>query len=495
MLRITLIVTFVGLMSESGLAQRSVQASIDFESYRPIGEVRGWTFVAKDSAIGRLISTVKKKTKLKGKAAIELDQVLRFDYSAVGTDRRLQLKSNHFVSERGHYLGDKMEITVNDQTESLDLERDGDNIEGFFTRSGNKIKQQHKYPENGYAADILFLDLYENLLAQRDIAVGDTILDSAFVPQTMLVEKVEAYVEHFGLISLYNQVKDSAFVIRFTLPQVMIFYFTPDKHLVKADFLSQQMKAYLDIVRRLPPDVLSAPAFTYNRFVKQLSHYGAFILIGALCLLLYTGADIYKNKLYLYVISGGVSFVLAAFTQVPLQAYLAKEVFLPNVSSGRSPFLWAAVPAFPAGVVQEFIKLGTLMLVFRFVRIGKGNPLLIGGAVGAGFGIIEAAFIISQLPDAPLWSFNLAERGFLILFHSVSGVLLASVLMIRSWTKKIVLMVILVLTNSLFRYVPVFVQRNLLDVELLLLLMPILPIILLVYCVGLIKRTRNAFGS
>ncbi|HEX2897208.1 MAG TPA: hypothetical protein VHP63_04070, partial [candidate division Zixibacteria bacterium] len=351
------------------------------------------------------------------------------------------------------------------------------------------------YPENGFAADIFFLDQYENLLAQRSLAVGDTIRDSVFVPQTMLVEKVEAYVEHFGLISLYNQVKDSAFVIRFTQPQVMIFYFTPERHLVKVEYLAQQMKAYLDIIRRLPPEMVAAPSVTVQRLTKQLPYYGVFVLMGAVCLALLAGSEVHKNHLYLFLIGGAASFVLAIFTQIPLQAYLVESVYSPKVSGGESPFIWAAIPALPAGVIQESIKLGLIFSAFKFFRIGKANPLLIGAAIGAGFGIAEAIYITSHLPVSPIWSAGLAERGVLILFHSISGVMLSSAILYNSPVKKTLTFVIVILVNSLFRYAPVFVQGNMLDTELYYIMIPVIPIILLVYCVGLIKKTRGVFRS
>jgi len=487
------LIILVSLLAVDSLAQRAVPASTNFASYRPVGEIRGWTFVAKDSAIGQLISTVKKEAEIDGIAGVELSQVLQLDYNIIGTERKLQVRSSHFVSNEGHYLGDKMEIIVNDHMEKLELKRDGDRIKGFSTRAGNKIEQELSFPEKGFAADILFLDLYENLLAQRDIKVGDTIFDSVFVPQTMLVEKVEAFVEHFGLISLYNQVKDSVFVIRFTQPQVMIFYFSPEKHLVKADFLSQQMKAYLDLVRRLPPEAISKPSFGLERFMKLFPNYGVYLLIGVISLLFFAGNNVYRSNLVLVVIGGGLGFIVAALTQVPLQSYLAQKLFLPKVADGQSPYLWAIVPALPAGVIQELIKIGIIYSIFRIVGIKGRNPLHIGVAVGAGFGITEASYIISYVPDSPIWSVSLVERGFLILFHSVSGLMLAAALLFNSKMKKAGLIIMVVMANSLFRYMPVFVQRNMLDAELFYILIPIIPVLLLLYGVSLIKKTRNVF--
>ncbi|MGH8015789.1 MAG: hypothetical protein ACREBV_06325, partial [Candidatus Zixiibacteriota bacterium] len=270
-------------------AQRTAPASTNFSSFRPLGNIRGWTFVAKDSAVGQLISTVKQAVEIDDIEGYEINQLLQFDNTKIGSDRIQRIRSSHYVSESGSYLGDRMTLEINKETEELELERNGDRLEGFYTRGDNKIEREVDYHKEGFAADILFLDMYENFLAMRDIKVGDTIFDSVFVPQTMLVEQVQAFVEHFGLVTLYNQVRDSVFVIRFTQPQVMIFYFSPRKQLVKAEFLAQQMKAYLDIVRQVPPESLAEPSFGIKRFVKLLPNYGIYVFLGLLSLLILAG--------------------------------------------------------------------------------------------------------------------------------------------------------------------------------------------------------------
>jgi len=473
-------------------ASRSIPASTSFQSYRPIGDLRVWTFVAKDSTLGQLFSTVKKESEIDRTDGVEIEEILRLDYNKIGSERKLNVTSNHYVSNDGYYLGDEMEVTVNGQGEELQLKREDGQLKGYFTRAGNKNKSELNFSEKGFAADINFLDLYECFLAMKDIKVGDTIMDSVIVPQTMLVEKVEAIVEYYGLISLYNKVKDSAFVIRFTLPQVMIFYFTPDKRLVKADYLAQQMKAYLDVVRKVPVEALTRPALTFQKFITSMPLYGIYLMFGAVALLFFAGPEIQKKSLYVFVIAGGASFILAAFTQVPLQTYLAEKIYLPKVREGQSPYFWAVIPALPAGIMQELIKLAVLVIIKKFVKNTKQGFLFIGAAVGAGFGIIEASFISSQLPSISVWSINLLERGFLVLFQAASGVLLAAVLSTGEINRKILLLGAVILANSWIRYLPVFVQKNLVDASLLYILLPVVPIILTVYSVYIIRQNNLA---
>ncbi|HKZ41482.1 MAG TPA: hypothetical protein VJ044_11000, partial [Candidatus Hodarchaeales archaeon] len=154
-----LVATFIILFFFSNVsqAQRSVPASSNFSDYRPLGEIRGWTFVAKDSALGQLISTVEREIEIDGVDGYEISQILQLDYFKIGMERRMRIRSSHSVSQKGHYLGDKMVIDVNEETEELELERDGNKLEGFFTRGASKFDQEIDFSANSFAADILFL--------------------------------------------------------------------------------------------------------------------------------------------------------------------------------------------------------------------------------------------------------------------------------------------------------------------------------------------------
>ena len=491
MIRFTAISILLLFLTAESFAQRSLQAAPDFESYRPVGDIRGWTYVAKDSAIGQLISTIKQEIEIDGIDGFEMNQVLQFDYNKIGTDRRQRIRSSHYVSRTGAYLGDNMVLDLNDETEELELERDGDKLKGYYTRGDNKIEREIEYDRNGFAADILFLDMYENFLAMRDIKVGDTIYDSVFVPQTMLVEKVQAYVEHFGLVTLYNQVRDSVFLIRFTQPQVMIFYFSPKKQLVKAEFLAQQMKAYLDIARRVSPEALGAPSFGFTRFVSLIPNYGVYLFIGVLALFFLAGHQTRNPNLYVFILVGAAGYIIAVFTQVPFQTYLAESVFLKKVSGGGSYFFWAIVPALPAGIIQEFIKLGIILGIRKYLKTERSGLLVFGAAAGAGFGIAEASYIVSQLPTAPVWSIALVERGFFILFHATTGVLLSLILFKNTIGRRLILLVTVILANCILRYLPIFVQSGSTDAKLIYILIPIIPILLLAYSVHLIKANQQ----
>ncbi|MCH7689786.1 MAG: hypothetical protein IIA17_01915, partial [candidate division Zixibacteria bacterium] len=243
-LLLSLIILF--FLPIEGKSQRVAPATENITDYRHVGEMRVWTFVVKDSSIGQLISIVKDELDFAGVPALEIQQNLQLDYNKIGAPRKLQIKGSQYITKRGEYLGSNLEIIVNGQSEKIELERDGNFIKGYMTRSGREIDQETELPPTMFAADRQFLDQIEMLLATRDIKVGESIFDSFFVPQTMYIEKISAFVESFDLITLYNEVRDSLFVIQFSRPQEMVVYFSADKRLLKAELPNQNTKIYLD---------------------------------------------------------------------------------------------------------------------------------------------------------------------------------------------------------------------------------------------------------
>jgi hypothetical protein len=152
--------------------------------------------------------------------------------------------------------------------------------------------------------------------------------------------------------------------------------------------------------------------------------------------------------------------------QTPLQTWMVQTIFIPQLKAGGSPFFWAVLPALAVGLIQEIIKFGALSF---FVSTRKSRPYVypvIGAAIGAGFGLIEAIMMTASFGIMPLFTASLAERGFLILFHAAAGALVARGLS-QDRPSAVIALVCTVLINSLLRYLPVFAQAKMADVTLL----------------------------
>lgn len=332
----------------------------------------------------------------------------------------------------------------------------------------------------------------EMLLATRDIKEGESIFDSVFVPQTMYTEMISAFVESFELITLYNNVRDSVFVINFSRPQEMVAYFSADKKLLKAELPNQNTKIYLDMIRIIPRELISAQVFTFDKFIGLLPLYLIYLAVAMIGLAFLTGNLLRWPVLYVAMGLGMLGYVAAVFTQVPLQEYFAKDLYFPKVKSGESAYLWGLIPALPAGVIQETIKLLLIMAGIKYFLLTHKRILIIGAAIGAGFAVLEACYIVSRLPSVEIFSLNLLERSFLILLHIGSGVILAKAINSRSRKEGMFLFIVVVAANSWLRYVPIFVQQGAVNVELLYIIQPLVPIIILLVAISQLKNLNAA---
>lgn len=472
-------------------AQRAVKGDSIIDEFRPDGELRMWTFIVKDSTIGRLFSTVKGRTTIDGVEARIIEQRLGLDFSRQGSGVTIDVEGRHFVSETGGYLGSELSIKTGEQVARLEIERDGDTLRGEVEQSGRSTDLKQHFDVNGFAADVYLLDLHELFLAMRDIRVGDTIRDTLFVPQLMQKQYVEATVDLFVNKEVYKGKFDSAFVITYSYPQRQAFYFTPDKRLVKVEIPGQQLKAYLDVVRRFDPEA-KAPSTstpTIGNLFKRLPVFLAYFALGLIALVFYVGRGWRWSVAWIGLGAGGLLYGLVIMTQVPLQMYLVENLFIPSIAEGGSPYLWGMFPALTAGLIQELLIAG-LILAFAFlVKVRSDRLMVIGAVCGTGFGIVEGCYLATFASNVDVLSWHLLERGFTILFHATAGALLGRAMSSGSADRGFRLTLIgMILFNTTLRYLPVFVQQRVIDVRMMYFVMPLLIVGLTGFALWRFKR-------
>ena len=472
-------------------AGRAVTGDMLFEAYRPDGELRVWTFVVKDSTIGELRSQVSGRAEIDDIAGWKIDEALTLDFNIVDIPQKFSIATEHYVAANGAYLGDEMSLAINDQEEKLSLKRDGDRLEGFITRGGREIDQGIDLPEGFFAAENYFLDQHELFLAMRDLEVGDRISDSMFVPQILQKVAVEAEVESFVYKQLWRGVFDSVFVINYTRPQQQTFYFSPDKKILKAEIPNQNIKAYLDLVSRTQRGggtQESKPTFDYS---LQIPAYLTYVFMGIVVLTFYIGGGFRRGVTYISLAAGVLVFIVIPFTQLPLQDLLFMKVLIPKVNAGGSAWFWGVFPALAGGIVQEVLKLGVIFLVAMQARVKSGRLVAVGAACGVGFGIIESCYLASLAMTFNLLSWNLLERGFMILFHTGAGALLGhAVAQFQANRRWLVWPVVAVLFNGGLRYLPVFIQQGAIDTGMLYFIMPLIVLAMVVVSI-VVLRSRG----
>jgi hypothetical protein len=453
--------------------QRHVAATPSVTDFRSVGETRLWTFFARQqrTSFGQLVSVVKEQTEIDGRAAVVLTQKLDIDYSKIGTDRKVAVSGETRLSLDGFYLGTKYTIGTGDSAESIEVGYGENGVSGFYTRAGNQIEVNVPLGRDFFAWDHNFADEMEIWLARQELNVGDSLRDSIYVPQTMLTTRLRGYVKWFMWREIYQGKFDSVYVISITEPQVYQAFFTPDKRLVRLDLADENIRMYQDLVRkpRIEAGEQAAgtvqSAFSPRLVLFRLPHYVAYLVVGLGTVLFLSRAGFKWIDSYLALAAGAVGFALILVTQLPLQKLIVSALVAPRVTEGGSLYGWGLLPPLVAGVFQELIQLGVLWAIL-FWRRPKGYRFAtIGGFLGAGFGIVEAGYILGA-SVLPLFGWHLLERSFVIVFHVAAGALLGHAVA-RGKSALMVVLPLLILANSAIRYLPVFVQQGDFDLGLM----------------------------
>ena len=457
----------IAAISASALAQRVLPPVNAFTDYRSIGERRVWTFVAHDSTIGRLNSVVEEQTTVNGVAGVAIAEDLALDFRRSGTPSVQQYKGTRFVALSGVYLGDDLSVIVNDQTGGLSLKRNGDILSGYTERGGEKSPQSIAVPQGRFAWENLFVDQLETFLAMRGVREGEAINDSVFAPLTLLTNSVRGEVESFGWRRLFNDVFDSVFIINMREPQPLRLYFTKDRQLRKVEAPLQEMKIYLDLVApKQTASKTSSAAFSLSRLLKVLPQVGLFLLVASLVSLFFVRGKMRFGEHYLGALAGMIFMWLIPVTQVPLQEWAITQWLLPGLKAGKSIFLLGALPAVFGGVIQCAL----LTIAILFDVSGRGlqqtRAMAAGVLCGAGFGFMLACYLTYIGVAGRLLDMEFVERSFQILFHAASGLIIAA-LYCRSMASAVRGAIVLACLNSLFYYLVVFAQQQIIDAGML----------------------------
>ncbi len=487
-------VLVVGLLVSSASGQRSVTRSASVTAVRPVGESRLWTLMSRDSTVGRLISRVKETTEVNGVAGVVLEEKLRYDYTKIGSELVIESEGDHYVSNDGYYLGDEMSLTMGGQTEKLSFRRDGTHIPGYFTRAGQKVERTAEFPANGFGWDVNLLDQLELFLAMRDIKVGDSLIDSVFSAQALAVLPVRAWVEKFTNVRLYNEVFDSAFVIRMSQPLQCNIAFTPDKRLAKVDMLGTSTKAYLDAVSKPKTapvaQTTKLPEESGGSGIKMVIACLIYLAVAGLSVLLLAASGFRRGVAYIGLLAGVVVFWLVPLLLNPAQEALVRTVVIPHVNSGGAILLWGVLPPLVAGLFQELVLFAAILGIILWRAPKSAYYILVGAFVAAGFGLAESCYVGWTTPSSSILTWSLLERGFMILFHVTAGVIIGQMLM-HSIKAAAVMAGVMALVNGVLHYLPVIVQQKLVSVQIMYFIFAFLCLGLTIWALVRVRSVRS----
>ncbi|MBD3401657.1 hypothetical protein GF420_02085 [candidate division GN15 bacterium] len=491
---IAIIVAVVSLVVLSvaipAAAQRVVPPVEKVTDFRPIGSLRMWTFTYYAKDMGRLFSTVTGEREVAGNDCLVIERRLSISYELMGSDREIAATGESFISPEGYYRGDNLTIVNDSLTERLVMEWSDDTLSGFFTRMGSKVEREVPLPDNRFGWDPNFVDQVEIILARHRLAVGETITDTIYQPQAMATAFVRGSINDFQYKQLYKGKFDSVFVVHLDSPVEADCFVTPDHRLVRFDFVPQRIRVYQDLVTQTDAIKEQAGRRDWSFNPSQLPHWILFLIVGGLGVLFWLRGRPSIKPLAIAIATGIVIFFVTLITQVPLQTWLAESFLEPGVDGRQWSFLGAVWPALAGGVIQEVLKLAGVILLTRLLRPTRESWPVLGAALAAAFGFFEAAYRLGYF-SAELLSWQVLENAFWILFHATSGMLYGIALQ-RAGSRFTLTIVGMVLLNTVLRYVPIFAQRQALDVGLLNLLT---ALVILIFVVAILLWSRGQHRS
>jgi hypothetical protein len=480
--------------------QRAVKAETSIESVRPLGDARTWIFYARQTTFGRLISTVKESREIDGRRALVFDENLSIDYSQIGGERKTDIKGEFYQALDGSYLGCRLVLGPDSAAERLEVELDEGNLEGFYTRAGSQVDVDVPMERDILPWEANFVDQLEIFLAMHDLAVGDRFTDTVFSPQIMMPIQIVGEVTRWMWQEIYKDKIDSVFIIRLSEPDTYQLYFTADKKLVRVDMEDQNIRVYQGQIRGTLPETAQATTPTgpqrdartiFRLMFLRSPHYAAFLVVALLSIAFLTRSGFKRLDSWLAFVVGGLGFMVIPYTQIPLQLYLVTSWLIPNISEGGSIYFWSVFPAAASGIIQTVLVILLLTALLFWRKVKPFHQPSVGAFIGAGFGLIEACYVSGRQVTS-LFTPILVERALIILFHVTAGTLIGSA--IGKGIERLSITVILVmLVNSCYRYLPIFIQQGKITVPLLTIFMGFLGLAFLVYALMTLRAdTRGS---
>lgn len=485
-----LVLSFVLLAGLTNIAA-GVAPVKSIDEYRAEDSKRTYLFLTDNQQFGMLESVYEGEAEFDGTDVFKFEEKLSFDYNALGNPTKIAIINRHYVNQDGTYIGTDLSAAIDTNYQNLHLKRVGDTVVGFFNFNDVKQNINIELPPHFFSIDNNMIDQFEAFLAFKGINVGDTILDTVFVPQVTQKTVFRGVVEDYVGIN-YGQLYDSAYLINFTDPAIQKVYFTKDYKLIRVDLETQNITVILseDPMEKFAPP---KPTFGFSDFIAQLPYYAIYLIIGGIFSIPFIRKQ-YKNRdIYIALILGGAICSLMSVTQVPLQKWYANAYLIPGLKEGGSLYFYGMFNALISGVVQELLKVALIAAIF-FVRRPTLKPMTaIGLFCGLGFGIFEACSITGaalQSGVMSIFSWGMFERIFAILFHATTGAIIGYSL-VRGLKFVLILWPITVIVHSFINYMIIFLHRNVIDVAIFELIVAFIDIIFVLVAYLIIGRRRT----
>ncbi len=459
-----------------------------FEAYRPLNESRVWNFEIEKQNIGSLTSTVTGKKSIDGIDGYVIEQALSLDFRKAGTELTVQSIGKQYLASNGAYLGCDLELDISGQKSTIEIRRDGERLEATVEADGGSSESAGLFPRDGFGFEIFYVDLIEAYLAIRGAEVGETIDDTLYAVQSMLPVNINALCLDFRNVGLYTNRFDSVFIINVSMPENYRLHMNRTRHLVKVDMPDRKLKIYQDYAGPARQAKNQEPGFTLGGLLRALPVTPVYFGFGALVVSLLAWRGWKRRDSYLAFAVGFMSIILLPFTLHLLQKLVVDVVILPAAQKGESLYILTIFPALLSGLFMTALVAVLLLLWSKYLRVSH-DLSAVGAFMGAGLAVAESIYMATTIPAGFLFSLMLLERAAYVILLAVIGALIGRA-MERGTDPLVRNLVAVVVIISGFKYLPVLVQRRIVELDLMYILSLLLAIILMGVAMILLARSK-----
>lgn len=482
-------------LPKGAVTERSITASPSVESFRSVGDLRIWRFFAKQTTFGQLTSTVTGRRDTGGQPALTVKESLQIDFTKIDGEAQEIVSGETYVTTSGGFAGCDLRIGPSETAEHLVMTASDGELTGFYTRGGEMNEISQPWETESFFWDAHLVDQLEIFLAMHDLAIGTTISDSIFLPQSLMRARIAGRVVYFMWQEIYKGKIDSVFVIRLTEPSAFQLYFTPDKKLVRVDMVDQGIRVYQDVVRQAAVGTSAEPVmpgrapFSLRALVFKLPHYFAFAVVAGMSILLLAARAFRWPESYLSMCAGIVLYVLMSVAINPMLIWMAKHWVNLQSTSGSSLYLAGTVLPLFTGLIQAGLMYSGIFFVSKLSGIRSYQWCGLGAFLGAAFGLAESIHI-SGWQIQVLFDWALLERSVMIVMYAASGALIGR-FMSGEGVYLVWGIVGAALVNGAIRFLPLLVQTRKIGIEAVHLVMALGVVVYLLVVVVLSKKALS----
>jgi hypothetical protein len=413
------------------------------------------------------------------------------DMSSVGIDLNVQQSCSLYCTTAGIPIRYFATYERNNQIGSIDATIQQSMFAGFCHGLGADTSFALAIPPGTYLCDENFISQWQMVFYGLDLVPGDTHDVNIVIPRSIRRVPTELVVAGMEPVEIGDETFDCTVVNVGEINHR--FFIGPNGRMIRA--IEPRQGLVIDLISSEvgAPEPQPKGSEFFNTLPRRILIWAVYLVWGVIVLSAFARAGFRRAEFWILLAVGGVVYVLVPLLQVPVLREAAKTIFRSIGTGGTAMYIGALMTALVSGAFQETLKLAPIW--FNWSRLESKPNLkqmtLLGAAVGAGFGVVEACWMTGgpfSTGHISLLSLVVWERLMTILFHTGTGILLSYGIGRRQvwqyWLVAIILHLIAALPI-------VFMRMGYVDAVISEALLTVIYLAVIAYSVTLLKRMQR----